>query len=307
MTMFNRVMARQIDFGDDGDTGGDTGGDDFTDVGYRRDLNALVDLLQAQLPISVADARYYLNHWAAQFKAQNGRFPTAGDADDSLYVGALGLVADLPDAFMYNGVLYGGGEFGFPVPRTWPGAQGSNQPTGVPVLTGDVISSLLRGVQPSGGGGGGGAREPVFDLGMVGEKATDAWRYYLLDEPPDSAALAKKYAAEYAAFAKQGGNLDFTTWIMGQIRQTNRYKTLYFRKPDFMGESEWVDTYRGIAAKYGTDWTTMDKNVRTGMKSGASPTGFGERIENSREVMVNSSTFGNKIANLVNQLGVLNR
>ena len=171
-------------------------------------------------------------------------------------------------------------------------------------MTDADLQSILASLAPPRSGGG--SRGPVLDKELIKENITNSWRFYLMDEPPNSNALADQYIAEHLAFARQGGSLDLSTWTLGKVRGTARYGTMYRRKPAEMSEADFINQYRGTADDFGLPTSITTQNIRSGMTSGASVAGFQKRIEYSRPVQARGG-FGRKVANVVAQLGVLNR
>lgn len=275
----------------------------------------------------------FINYWAERYKTQTGEWPT--QLDDSFHVGALSLVptAQLPTFFTRNGTTYGminpktGERYLYPVPLTEsdisdyevlrpdldPADRVLMQRFGLPLvrrtptfedlpeLTDDDFLAIIQANTPKGPG----RRGPVFDTAQLAEAVTNGWRHYLIDTPGNPDEIAADYVAEATAFASRGGNLDFQTWLLNTIRETDRYKTLYQRKPAELTEDDFIAQYRGTAESFGLDTTRTAGYIEQGMAAGASASGFRERLQNERAVQVNDSGFGRQVANLANQLKVM--
>lgn len=317
------TKGRLLDLANNPFGGGDQSNDDESDAPPRfttllpqtRDSNAMLGMLQDTLGIGASDGNAFIDEWALQFFKQHGRWPTAADIDDSFFIGATGLVAELPQYFTVGGTTYDNTSG---IPRSLGGAAPDDMPASpwqgtyadfpgdIPEFTMEDFQNLLGQYRPGGGGGGGGRRAPVYDKEQIKEQVNEGWRYYLIEEAPNLDQLASRYIAAHSAFAEQGGSLDFSTWLLGEIRQTGRYQTLYGRKPAELSEGDFIDTYRGTARQFGLPTSQETAAIMSGMSSGASGEGFQERVANSRPVMARGG-FGRKVANQIAQLGVLNR
>lgn len=269
-------------------------------VGTTYAANALSSYLQQTLGLSAGDANAYLNYWAESFQMDNRRWPGVEDFDDPALIGALGMVAQLPPAFKYQGVLYTN-QGGLPGVANYGVGN-----TPIAELTPEYIMGILS--QAGGGGGGGGSRDPVFDRDALKEKIEGDWRFYLIDVPDNTPGLVDRFVAEAQAFARQGGSLNLDTWILNRVRESPEYRRLYrFKQPE-ESEADYINRFRGTVNQFGLATSQASELIRQGAQGGAGAQGFAEQVAMSRPVMAaNPGGFGRKVANAVAQLGVLNR
>ncbi len=243
--------------------------------------------------------------------------PRYGRAMD---VYASGTPFLLPAMFTVDGRLY------YNDPMTGPshvrgraGAMARTSPqlmSRVPEIPRDTLNEILVGYQQGRrrggggrGGGGGGRPDLVFDQAQLNEQARTIWRDLMLEEPGDVTDLVNGFVKEANSFwRKDGGRLDFQTYITNQARDTGRYKNLYRKKPEFMSEAEYMGQFRQTAAGFGLSASETLRQVEAGATSGASLTGFSARVQRGRENLLNQQGgFSQRLANNLNQLGAIGR
>ncbi len=170
--------------------------------------------------------------------------------------------------------------------------------------------SLLTPAQarPSGGSRGVGRTARVFDRDQLVEASTDRWKGLMFEDPDDSTinSLVDGYTSKGNAFwMKQGGNLDFDTYIVNEMRKTERYKTLYAKKAAHLSEEEWMSRYRGTVERFGLGEQATRREVEAGLTSGAGVAGFSERVGRSAEARaINQGSYSQRFAASMAQSGL---
>ena len=142
------------------------------------------------------------------------------------------------------------------------------------------------GRTPSGGGrrGGGGGRALTaadFDADYIAEQVQELWQAYLLDDNPDPRSLAKAYIN--ARVANPESPLELETFVLGRIRNTGRYRSIYRSKPEGVNELTFMNRYLSTARQYLSEGRAQDVAIG-GAQFAASPGAFNERISREREV-----------------------
>lgn len=106
--------------------------------------------------------------------------------------------------------------------------------------------------KPGGSDSGAGRRGPSgpsaeeirnsFDEDAVTEAVGQQWRAYLVEEAPNARAIAKAYIND---IVKTGGQqeIDFDQYVLGHIRKTEQYNTLYKRKLEGQSELQYLQPY----------------------------------------------------------------
>ena len=184
---------------------------------------------------------------------------------------------------------------------------GGRSPLIGPNLSTDQIGALLGLSRRSGGGsgGGGGRQAPVFDEAQLKEGAREIWRGMLLEEPANLDGLVKGFMSQATAFARKGGSLDFQTYVLGEARKAARYKTLYGKKPESMGEPEYLAQYVAPVRALGLRESQAMPIIEQGAANAPGLAGFNEGLERQTAVQsANQGKFSQRFAALVSQLGV---
>lgn len=151
-----------------------------------------------------------------------------------------------------------------------------------------------------GGGGGGGRAARVFDRDQLIEASTDRWKGLLYEDPTEQqiGGLVDSYINKSQAFwMGQGGNLDFDTYIVNQMRKQPRHKLLYQRKDAHLTEEEWMMRYRPVVEQFGLNSQATRREVESGLVSGAGQAGFTERVSRTREARnADGGAFSRRVA-----------
>lgn len=172
-----------------------------------------------------------------------------------------------------------------------------------------ILAGLSPIGQPSGGGGGGGRDPLAFDRRQLAEDATNRWRGLLLEEPDDATldSLVSDYIGKANAFWMQdAGRLDFDTFVVDQVRATDRHQTLYSKKPEFQSEDEYMGGFRQSVSQFGLGSSAELREVEAGATSGAGLSGFTERVSRTREArLAAGGGFSRQLANQMAQMGDL--
>ncbi len=126
-----------------------------------------------------------------------------------------------------------------------------------------------------------------MDEEQMTKGVTDMWRSYNLEEPPDARRIAKDYIDE---IVRTGGKveMDFQTFVLGRIKQTSRYGSLYQAKPDGVDELQFMAPYTQTAAAALGGQSNVSEVAAQGAKLGADPQGFASRLQ--REDAVRNGT-----------------
>lgn len=191
--------------------------------------------------------------------------------------------------------------------------------TNVPTMTADQIQSILdsavlRVFKTGGGGGGrrgggGGRAARVFDQAEVLAGVEDLWRSLLLEDAPDADAtrVAQAYMAEANAFwMGEGGDLDFETFVTGELQKRSKWKLLYSRKPGHLTPRQYIAERVNAVAGFGLPSGDQNDMVTRAAQLNLSPSGLNEQARQSRTVQRRGG-FAERIAGAVANLGVLAR
>jgi len=181
----------------------------------------------------------------------------------------------------------------------------------LPVYTLDQFQSALAAVRgdqpkPPGGGSGSGRGELVMDRNQLRRRASDIWRYYLLEEPGNIDSVVDEFISDATNFwRKKGGQKDFETWMLDRIEGAPRGRVLYNKRPDGMTMDEYLTQYRNVASQAGLSGQSgVDATVR-GLQSGAEAVPFLQQLERSSEVLTQQGgTWSQKFANQMAQMGI---
>ncbi len=175
----------------------------------------------------------------------------------------------------------------------------------------EALSQLLSNLSPiSGGGAGSGAgrADRAFDRAQLVDAATERWRGLLLEDPGETRAgsIADEYMKEANAFwMREGGNLDYDTFVLGKIRGESRHKYLYGKKPGFQSEAEYMTGFRNVLAGQGINEQATLREIEAGASSGVGLAGFSERVGRTREArLTNTGGFGNQLAGNMAATGI---
>ncbi len=147
----------------------------------------------------------------------------------------------------------------------------------------------------------------AYDRDQLIESGTDRWKGIMFEDPDENAvgSLVDRFIDKGSAFwMKQGGNLDFDTYIVNEMRKTGRYKSLYAKKDPYLTEEEWMGRYRGAVEQFGFGEQATRRETEAGLKSGAGVAGFTERVSRTRESRLqNQGGFSRSLANQMSQMG----
>lgn len=275
---------------------------------------------------------------AAEFYQREGRWPSAIEliqdptANRYIYNTAVGF-NKLPPTFSVDGSIYYNDPYDGPtrvaavpdINKLGPGAIDSLLSDGTMTTSGalrnprasytrDEFSSLLTTLSPvsgggSGGYGGAGRTNRAYDRDQLIEAATDRWKGLMLEDPSDSVigSIVDSYINKGNAFwVKDGGNLDFDTFIVNKMRDTSRYKTLYRKMDEFQTEEEYMARYRGTVEQFGLNERATKRETEAGLTSGAGLAGFTDRVAKTREARLsNQGGFSQQLAASMSQMGAM--
>jgi hypothetical protein len=183
----------------------------------------------------------------------------------------------------------------------------------VPTITEEQMFAIMNPSPSSGsgrrGGGGGGGRAPrVFDRAELVEGVTNRWRDKLLEDPDEAGVntIVDSYASKGNAFwMSKGGDLDFDTFVVNELRKRSRYKVLYARKDPHLTDEEWMGRYRGVVEQFGFNEQTFRRETEAGLTSGVGLAGFGERVGRTREARtINQGSYSQRFAANMAQSGL---
>ena len=179
----------------------------------------------------------------------------------------------------------------------------------VPIYTRELFDLLLsqfQGASVSYGGGGGGRAEPVWDRAELQRAVTDMWQQYLREIPANSQALADQFIQAATSFYSEGGDLDFETWMLGKIRQSNRYAVLYGHKPEGVTEEDYMGRVQNVVSQFGFNPQMQEEEIIKGMTAPVNLQSFAERLAGTRQYQVaNRGDLSQMFASAFQGLGVL--
>jgi hypothetical protein len=138
--------------------------------------------------------------------------------------------------------------------------------------------------KPTGGGGSGRAVQS-FDRAELGEVVNSMWRSYLLESNPNAAALVNAYIS--VAQSNPDQRVDFQTFVLGKIRQSGRYASIYRNKPDSMDEGQYLSPYMETASQYVRPKNVADYAI-SGAQFGVDPAAYRSRLGRSNEVQTSA-------------------
>lgn len=176
-------------------------------------------------------------------------------------------------------------------------------------LAGAMGATQQRLGRIGGGGGGSGSvgRQPQkFDRDQLLEAARSMWRSTLVDvDERQIAAAVDGFMREANSFwVKDGGSLDFETFVSKRIRNTTLYKQLYRNKPQGMTDAQYLgQAFNVVQAFPQLRPSQQTSEVQRIAKSGASAAGAATRLAGSETVQRGSpeqftTAFARTIAGL---------
>lgn len=155
-------------------------------------------------------------------------------------------------------------------------------------------NAYQRWAQDGGKPPGGGAPRLTaasFDRNQLVNEVNSLWRSYLLDTTDKAGALADAYIKARVANPNQA--LDFETYVLGEIRKTGRYQTLYESKPEGLTEQQYLAPYLSTAMQYVNPQRATEL-AATGAQWGAAPGSYVQRVGRERDVQ-NTPAFMRKL------------
>jgi hypothetical protein len=177
------------------------------------------------------------------------------------------------------------------------------------ILTRGEIAAVLgagRRGRGGGGGGGGGGRGPVFDRAQLRDAATEIWRALLIEEPDNLDSLVDSFISSATSFARQGGVLNFETFIRNAALATPRAKMIYARKPESVAHESYLAAYATAVRNLGLRESRTADLAVAGAAAGSGSGAFQEQITRLTEFQAaNQGQFSQRFANTIRQLGVL--
>lgn len=271
---------------------------------------------------------------ADEFYAREGRWPSSlelvQDANANRYVYNVAAgYNQLPPTFSVDGAIYYNDPYDGPkriaayesVNDLGPGAVDAMLEEGTMTTSGafrnprasftqDEFRSVITSLSPvrasaGGGGGGGGRSARAYDRDQLIEAGTDRWKGIMLEDPTDIARHVDAFIANANSFwMKDGGNLDFDTFLLNKMRETPRYKTLYRKIGQYQTEEEYMGQYRSTVERFGMNERAATREIEAGLTSGAGLAGFTDRVSRTREVRLsNQGGFSQQLAAGMAQMG----
>lgn len=262
--------------------------------------------------------------------SQLGRVPSAGELlQYPIFTQYMDTLASgfsvLPPFFNFDGGLYFNDPLAGPTQITGEslkaeGISGSiltdlRRRQDIPTFDADQLSQLLgagrrgRGGRRGGGRGGGGRAAIPFDRNQLIRGATEQLRSLLFEEPRDVEKIVDDYIKQANAFwRREGGQLDFETFVENQGLGSARARTLYRNKPEFMSHREYLSQFISTAGGFGLSTDTTRGLVERGAELGISQAAFGERVSRTREATVrNAGSFSQRLGAQAAQLAPMMR
>ena len=167
--------------------------------------------------------------------------------------------------------------------------------------TGDITGGSRRG-----GGGRSGPTEAdirgQFDLDELAEVAANIWRGMLLTDDADTRGMAKAYVDAIVS-SKGKKHIDFTEFVRGRAKQTDRYASIYRNKPDSLAEEQYLAPYFQSAMRVVRPGEA-DEIAIGGAQFGASSEAFAARLRRS-EAATSSAPFINELQDRLSDLNRL--
>ena len=176
----------------------------------------------------------------------------------------------------------------------------------LPEIPREFLDMLMETFADRGSGYG---RAPIkFDRDQITESIRQAWHGLLLDDPVNPGNMADQYINQATSFYHEGGQLDLQTWTLNQIRESDRYQTLYKRKPNWMDEDEYLGRRQQIVQQFGFRPEVEKTQTEIGMETGVGLDALSQRLLGTREYMVaNKGAFSQSFANMFAGLGSISR
>jgi len=282
-----------------------------------------------QYDLPASDLTWRINELAAQWKDEHGRWPKGTElyqwdtAQNSIWTYATGfsrlgsiITIDDPEAgaqyHYYNDPVRG--LVNWSQDDLLRIRNRGIDPEGKAVSTYAAadLPAILAGVSPrstgSGGRGSAARTAQTFDRRELARAAMERWRGELMEEPDDKELerLVSGYIKDANAFwVGKAGRLDFDTYIMDNLERTPRWSTLYSKKPPAMTPAEYRAQYQQSVGQFGLSSRTAQKQVESGLTSGAGVAGFTERVSRTREARtINAGTYSQRFAQSMAQSGL---
>jgi hypothetical protein len=180
-------------------------------------------------------------------------------------------------------------------------------PEGIPVISQAQLQQVQQYYTRYTSSGGGGRTSPTFDRRLLRENFTEEWRSKLLVAPPELDRLVDAYIQEATSFyLTTGTQTNWQAWLLEQIRQNPRYRTMYAQKPEGMSEDEYLGRYQNVAQQFGLRPWSETAATERGMTSGSNVGAFAEGLGQSREYQAGHiGDLSRAFQNTFSQLGVL--
>lgn len=280
---------------------------------YRYARQAFADTFD----LNVSDLTYRVNLLADEFRKESGRWPTGPElyqwdvAQNSVGSYAMGLTQLGPGFDIINDDGTTTTFYNHPIRGTEqaPDVDLEFLKTGVPggtdrpAYTGEQLSAILSPIRRTrGGSGGGGATRTAqqYDKRELARAVQDYWREELMEEPDDGNvnAIVSGFIKDANAFwVGKAGRLDFQTYLADRVEKTERWGTLYEKKPEHLTTGEYRGQYQQAAGSFGMRNLSTQAEVESGLTSGAGVAGFTERVGRTREARaINQGSYSQRFA-----------
>lgn len=187
--------------------------------------------------------------------------------------------------------------------------------TAPPEISADEITRLYTdavGGRRSGGGGGGTTtrRDLVFDKENLIGQVSDRWDQWMLSAEEAPRGRINSWVDEYvnraqAFWSKEGGQLDFDTFITTKLESEPRYQTIYRHKTPGESPEQFLQKFAAPIGGLGLDSEFTRAQTERAVTSGAGPAAQLDRVRRTREVQTqNQGDFSQRLARTLAGLGV---
>ena len=135
----------------------------------------------------------------------------------------------------------------------------------------------------------------MFDVDQLTDAATNIWRAYNVEEPAKAKQLAQSYIDTIVA-TRGEKEIDFETFVVNQVKKSDRYKVLYQNKPDGITELAYIQPFVQSATMVMGGGNAMNDVVAGGAALGANADSFRGRLARTDEAK-NTTSFTNDLEN----------
>jgi hypothetical protein len=175
-----------------------------------------------------------------------------------------------------------------------------------------LYSEAVFGPPKTSGGGGGTTtrRDLVFDKDQLIAQVADRWDRWMLSAEGAPQGRITSWVDEYinrasAFWSKEGGQLDFDTFMTAKLESEPRYQTIYRHKTPGESPEQYLQRFMAPIGGLGLSSEFTRAQTERAVTSGAGPAPQFDRVRRTREVQTaNQGDFSQRLARTLAGIGV---